>query len=141
MQIFRVLNRYASIIRHCGHTCLVIIFSTLSRKKETRKRNLHFHLPAAVSCAPNLRLLQNDSSYITLGDIYDKHCEDSGMAREEPVMMSGEKVKVAMREFKQKNGRLVSVYQSLCYFCTNIRQAQQGRVLHVEEGASRRRRG
>ncbi|KAI0832419.1 atypical/PIKK/TRRAP protein kinase [Trametes gibbosa] len=90
MQIFRVLN------------------STLSRKKETRKRNLHFHLPAAVSCAPNLRLLQNDSSYITLGDIYDKHCEDSGMAREEPVMMSGEKVKVAMREFKQKNGRLVS---------------------------------
>ncbi|KAI0638186.1 atypical/PIKK/TRRAP protein kinase [Trametes polyzona] len=88
MQIFRVLN------------------STLSRKKESRKRNLHFHLPAAVSCAPNLRLLQNDASYITLGDIYDKHCEDSGMAREEPVMMSGEKVKIAMREFKQKNGRL-----------------------------------
>lgn len=30
------------------------------------------------------------------------------MAREEPVLMTGEKVKVAMREFKQKNGRLVS---------------------------------
>ncbi|KAI9001012.1 atypical/PIKK/TRRAP protein kinase [Trametes punicea] len=90
MQIFRTLN------------------NTLSRKKESRKRNLHFHLPAAVSCAPNLRLLQNDSSYITLGDIYDQHCEDSGMAREEPVMMIGEKVKVAMREFKKRNGRLPS---------------------------------
>ncbi|KAI0335467.1 atypical/PIKK/TRRAP protein kinase [Cubamyces sp. BRFM 1775] len=87
MQIFRTLN------------------GTLSRKKESRKRNLHFHLPAAVSCAPNLRLLQNDASYINLGDIYDQHCEDAGMAREEPAMMIGEKVKVAMREFKQRNGR------------------------------------
>ncbi|RPD67165.1 atypical/PIKK/TRRAP protein kinase [Lentinus tigrinus ALCF2SS1-7] len=78
---------------------------TLNRKKESRKRNLHFHLPAAVSCAPNLRLLQNDPSYITLGDIYDQHCEDSGMAREEPVIMIGEKIKATMREFKQRNQR------------------------------------
>ena len=81
--------------------------STLNRKKESRKRNLHFHLPAAVSCAPNLRLLQNDTSYISLGDIYDQHCEDSGMAREEPVLMVGEKVKATVREFKQRNGHPV----------------------------------
>ncbi|EJF61235.1 atypical/PIKK/TRRAP protein kinase [Dichomitus squalens LYAD-421 SS1] len=86
-QIFRTLN------------------GTLMRKKESRKRNLHFHLPAAVSCAPNLRLLQNDASYISLGDIYDQHCEDSGMAREEPVLIVGEKVKTTVREFKQRNGR------------------------------------
>ena len=87
--------------------------STLSRKKESRKRNLHFHLPAAVLCAPNLRLLQNDASYINLGDIYDQHCEDAGMAREEPVMMIGEKVKVAMREFKQRNGRSVGCSRTI----------------------------
>ncbi|KAI0352960.1 atypical/PIKK/TRRAP protein kinase [Trametes cingulata] len=90
MQIFRTLN------------------GTLTRKKETRKRNLHFHLPAAVSCAPNLRLLQNDASYVTLGDIYDQHCEEIGMAREEPILMCGEKVKAAMREYKQRNGRMPS---------------------------------
>ena len=81
-------------------------------RKESRKRNLHFHLPAAVSCAPNLRLLQNDASYISLGDIYDQHCEDSGMAREEPILMIGEKVKATVREFKQKQGRLVSIQVS-----------------------------
>lgn len=88
---------------------IAFAFRTLNRKKETRKRNLHFHLPAAVSCAPNLRLLQNDASYINLGDIYDQHCEASGIAREEPVLMIGEKVKATLREFKQRNGRTVSV--------------------------------
>ncbi|KAI0650812.1 atypical/PIKK/TRRAP protein kinase [Trametes meyenii] len=88
MQIFRTLN------------------GTLSRKKETRKRNLHFHVPAAVSCAPNLRLLQNDASYVTLGDIYDQYCEDHGMSREEPIMMISDKVKASVKEFKQRHGRL-----------------------------------
>ncbi|KAI9063246.1 atypical/PIKK/TRRAP protein kinase [Trametes sanguinea] len=88
MQIFRTFN------------------GTLNRKKESRKRNLHFHLPAAVSCAPSLRLLQNDSSYINLGDIYDQYCESSGMTREEPVLMMGEKVKASLREFRLRNGRL-----------------------------------
>ena len=97
-------------ILHCIRVYAHPICSTLNRKKEARKRNLHFHLPAAVSCAPNLRLLQNDASYITLGDIYDQHCEDSGMAREEPVMMIGEKVKATLREYKQRNGRPVSAH-------------------------------
>ncbi|KAH9943440.1 atypical/PIKK/TRRAP protein kinase [Epithele typhae] len=86
-QVFRTLN------------------GTLNRKKESRKRNLHFHLPAAIACAPNLRLYQNDASYVALGDIYDQHCEDIGIAREEPVIMIGEKVKVVVRDFKQRTGR------------------------------------
>ena len=34
-----------------------------------------------------------------------------GMAREEPVLMIGEKVKATMREFRQRNGRAVSSHK------------------------------
>ncbi|KAF8138723.1 FAT domain-containing protein [Boletus edulis] len=87
MQVFRIFN------------------GALARKKESRKRNLNFHIPAAISCSPNLRLLQNDSSYVTLGDIYDRHCEETGITREDPILVSGEKVKSVLLDFKQANQR------------------------------------
>ncbi|KAI6047148.1 hypothetical protein EDC04DRAFT_2864285 [Pisolithus marmoratus] len=87
MQVFRMFN------------------GALSRKKEARKRNLNFHIPAAVSCSPSLRLLQHDSSYVTLGDIYDRHCEEHGITREDPILVSGEKVKRVLLEFRQSMGR------------------------------------
>lgn len=83
----------------------------LARKKESRKRNLNFHIPAAISCSPNLRLLQNDSSYVTLGDIYDRHCEETGITREDPILVSGEKVKSVLSDFKQVNQRAVCIYR------------------------------
>lgn len=82
----------------------------LARKKESRKRNLDFHIPAAISCSPNLRLLQNDSSYVTLGDIYDRHCEETGITREDPILVSGEKVKSVLSDFKNVNQRPVSIH-------------------------------
>ncbi|KAG6890347.1 hypothetical protein C0992_002172 [Termitomyces sp. T32_za158] len=79
--------------------------STLSRKKESRKRNLHFHLPAAVSFSPLVRLVQMDASYIPLGDIYDRHCNSIGISKEEPILYSGEKVKKVLKEFRQSTSR------------------------------------
>ncbi|KAH7909445.1 hypothetical protein BJ138DRAFT_1066999 [Hygrophoropsis aurantiaca] len=87
MQVFRIFN------------------GALARRKESRKRNLSFHIPAAISCSPNLRLLQNDSSYVTLGDIYDRHCEENGITREDPILVAGEKVKSVLSEFRQSTGR------------------------------------
>ncbi|KAH7887705.1 hypothetical protein F5I97DRAFT_1804974 [Phlebopus sp. FC_14] len=99
--------------RHCRREERVMqVFRTfngaLLRKKEARKRNLSFHIPAAVSCSPNLRLLQNDSSYVTLGDIYDRHCEENGITREDPILVSGEKVKSVLLDFRQSTGRAPS---------------------------------
>lgn len=74
----------------------------LGRSKESKKRNLIFHLPAAVSCSPNVRLYQTDSSYVTFGDIYDLHCEKQGLAREEPIMFVAEKVRNVLREYRQQ---------------------------------------
>lgn len=101
-------------IQWVRHSTLVFVVcmltpetSALQRKKETRKRNLSFHLPAAVSCSPTLRLFQTDTSYITLGDIYEFHCEDAGISREEPILFAGEKIKKTLRELKQNPSRQV----------------------------------
>ncbi|KAG5637374.1 hypothetical protein H0H81_004799 [Sphagnurus paluster] len=76
--------------------------STLSRKKESRKRNLSFHLPPAVSFSPSVRLVQMDASYVPFGDIYDRHCQASGITREEPILFAGEKVKKVLKEFRPR---------------------------------------
>jgi transformation/transcription domain-associated protein len=86
---------------------LIPCSSTLSRKKEARKRNLNFQVPASISCSPSLRLLQTDSSYISLGDILDQHCQEIGILREEPIMVVTEKVKHVLRDIKQQEGRTV----------------------------------
>ena len=86
----------------------------LSRHKESRKRHVTFHIPASISCSANLRLLQNDSSYISLGDIFDKFCEDTRMAREDPILIPGEKVKETLRKFREMHFRMVSCVACLC---------------------------
>ncbi|KAK6988322.1 histone acetylase complex subunit [Favolaschia claudopus] len=89
MQIFRTFN------------------GALTRKKESRKRNLSFHIPAVVSFSPNLRLFQTDSSYVSLGDIYDLYCEEQGFAKEDPFLFAGEKGKKVMREYMQQTGQQI----------------------------------
>lgn len=82
--------------------------SALTRKKESRKRRLIFHVPAIVSLNPGFRLLQTDTSYIILSDIYDQHCEDTGITREDPIIVAGEKMKQIVRDFRKSTGRSVS---------------------------------
>ncbi|KAF9567316.1 hypothetical protein CPC08DRAFT_17123 [Agrocybe pediades] len=77
----------------------------LARNKESRKRNLTFHLPATVSCSPNVRLYQIDSSYISLGDVYDLHCEEAGFSREEPILHVGEQVRKVLHKYRQDNSK------------------------------------
>lgn len=74
-QLFRILN------------------SVLKRRKEARKRNIQFHAPSAVALAPQLRLVENDSSYVSLQDIYDDYCKSRGRTREESIMSYYDKIK------------------------------------------------
>ena len=83
--------------------------SALTRRKESRKRNLQFHLPLAVSITPQIRLLANDSSYVTLQDVYDQHCSDKGMTREDPVLQIAHKT----RETAEQGGAQASNHYSI----------------------------
>ncbi|PPQ75134.1 hypothetical protein CVT26_012095, partial [Gymnopilus dilepis] len=54
---------------------------------------------------PNVRLYQTDSSYVSLGDIYDLHCEEQGFSREEPMLFVGEKVRKVLRDYRQQSSK------------------------------------
>ncbi|CAO3644378.1 unnamed protein product [Mucor hiemalis] len=75
MQLFRIMN------------------SVLERKKESRMRNIKFHLPAIVPLAPNVRMVQDDPSYCTLYDIYEDHCDNSNIHKDDPLSFFVEKLK------------------------------------------------
>lgn len=68
-----------------------------------------------MPCSSNLRLLQNDSSYITLGDIYDQHCEDTGIEREDPSLLMTENYKAALVDAYRAGRKVRTVlYQQAC---------------------------
>ncbi|KAG8715644.1 hypothetical protein FRC11_001910 [Ceratobasidium sp. 423] len=52
----------------------------------TRKRNLNFHLPAAVSLSSTLQLLENDASYVTMQDMLEQHFMGKGVHRDDPQL-------------------------------------------------------
>ncbi|TRM67802.1 FAT domain-containing protein [Schizophyllum amplum] len=87
MQVFRTLNL------------------ALGRKKETLRRNLSFHVPMGVALNTNMRLWMTDSSYTTLQDVYDLHCEEKGISREEALFFIGERVRKTLRDIKNTHNR------------------------------------
>ncbi|KAJ3029169.1 UNVERIFIED_CONTAM: hypothetical protein HDU68_012852 [Siphonaria sp. JEL0065] len=63
-----------------------IFNSVLQRKKESRRRGLQFHLPVIVPLAPMVRIVADDPSYRTLHEIFEEHCHESGIHRDDPIL-------------------------------------------------------
>lgn len=70
--------------------------SSLSKRKESRRRNLNFHLPLMIPLAPHIRMVQDDPTYITLQGIYEDHCRKSGMSKDDPVLFTMEKMRALL---------------------------------------------
>jgi len=68
-----------------------IFNSVLNKQKESRKRNLQFHLPMMIPLSPAFRMVQDDTSYITLQGIYENYCRVQGMDRDEPLLFQVER--------------------------------------------------
>ncbi|EHL01430.1 putative Transcription-associated protein 1 [Glarea lozoyensis 74030] len=66
---------------------------TLSKKKESRRRNLNFHLPLMVPLAPHIRIVQDDPTYVSFQAIFEDHCRKSGMSKDDPVLFNMEKMR------------------------------------------------
>ena len=84
--------------RHCRREERILqlfrIFNgVLSKRKESRRRNLNFHLPLMVPLAPHIRLVQDDASYISLQGIFEDHCRRNGMNKDEPVLFTMDKLR------------------------------------------------
>ena len=82
----------------CSYSESLMAFSLSARK--VAAAILYFHLPLMVPVAPHIRLVQDDSSYISLQGIYEDFCRKSGMSKDEPVLFTMEKLR-AMADVKQ----------------------------------------
>jgi transformation/transcription domain-associated protein len=67
--------------------------SSLSKRKESRRRNLNFHLPMMIPLAPHIRMVQDDPTYISLQGVFEDHCRKSGMSKDEPVLFTMDKMR------------------------------------------------
>ncbi|WWD20697.1 hypothetical protein CI109_105173 [Kwoniella shandongensis] len=70
-----------------------IMNSVLKKRKESRRRNLQFHLPTATPLAPQLRLVQADSSYVSMQDIFEDYSSRKGMSREDTILAYYDRIK------------------------------------------------
>ncbi|KAJ4373715.1 transcription-associated protein 1 [Didymella sp. IMI 355093] len=65
----------------------------LSKRKESRRRNLQFHLPLMVPITPSVRLIQDDPSVMNLQGIYEDYCRKNGVNKDEPILFSIDKLR------------------------------------------------
>ncbi|KAG9590565.1 hypothetical protein KCV04_g21350, partial [Aureobasidium melanogenum] len=70
-----------------------IFNSILAKKKESRRRNLQFHLPLMIPLSPGIRMVQDDASYISLQGIYEDYCRRNGINKDDPVLFQIDKLR------------------------------------------------
>lgn len=95
--------------RHCRREERILqlfrhLNQTLAKKKESRRRDLQFTLPLMVPLAPHIRMVQEDTSYITLQGIYEDHCRRNGMQKDEPVLFTMDKLRALIEPKGSKQG-------------------------------------
>lgn len=84
--------------RHCRREERVaqlfrIFNATLLKRRETRRRNLQFNLPVMVPLSSNVRMIEDDASYVSLQAIYEDYCRRSGVNKDEPILYTIEKLR------------------------------------------------
>lgn len=72
-----------------------IFNDSISRKVETRRRDIQFTLPIAVPLSPHIRIVNDDVNDITLQKIYEDYCKKNGKSRDEPFIYTVEKLRAA----------------------------------------------
>lgn len=60
----------------------------LAKRKESRRRQIQFMLPAIVPMTPSVRMVQDDPSYVTLQGIYENYCRRKRISKDEPVLFT-----------------------------------------------------
>lgn len=72
-----------------------ILNGILTRKKESRRRNINLTLPTAIPFTPHIRIIQDDPHYVSMHAIYEDHCRRVGRSRDEALDYSTKKLRAA----------------------------------------------
>ncbi|KAA1099348.1 hypothetical protein PGT21_004258 [Puccinia graminis f. sp. tritici] len=75
MQLFRMLN------------------CTLSRRRESRTKNVSFTIPAVIPLATNIRIVESNVAHCTLQEIFESYCQEAGMSRDDPLIAYAERMR------------------------------------------------
>lgn len=86
--------------RHCRREESIfqlfrIFGDSLSRKVETRRRNIDFTVPIAVPLSPHIRIISDDVQDITMQKVYEDFCRRQGRSRDEPFVYTIDKLRAA----------------------------------------------
>lgn len=81
----------------------------LKRRTECRSRQLQFTLPSAVPLNTHIRLVQDDSRYVSFYQIYERYCKQKGQSRDAPIDYSVEKMRAAFEPPPQKAPDMTAV--------------------------------
>ncbi len=73
------------------HQLFRIMNDLLDQRKESRKRNLQFHLTRMVPLAQHVRLIHEDSSSVSLEQMFVEHCKAKGTSIHDPIFYSLDK--------------------------------------------------
>ena len=98
LQLFRIFN------------------GVLSKRKESRRRNLNFTLPIMQPLAPSIRLIRDDASYISLQAIYEDHCRRTNVNKDDPILFTMDQMHAAASQNQSTeatNALRIEVFNSI----------------------------
>jgi transformation/transcription domain-associated protein len=101
---------------------------TLSKRKESRRRNLNFHLPLMIPLAPHIRMVQDDPTYVSLQGVYEDHCRKTGISKDEPILFTMDK----MRALVESKVRLEPRPPAMAPTNTEQKPAEQSAAARLE---------
>lgn len=81
----------------------------LRRRTECRTRQLQFTLPSAVPLNTHIRLVQDDSRYVSFYQIYERYCKQKGQSRDAPIDYTVEKMRAAFEPTPAKPPDMTAV--------------------------------
>ncbi|CDK24856.1 unnamed protein product [Kuraishia capsulata CBS 1993] len=86
--------------RHCRREERIfqlfrIFNDALSRKVQSRRRNIQLTLPIAVPLSPHIRIMTDDSRYINMLAVYEDYCCRKNQNKDEPFAYTIQKLRAA----------------------------------------------
>jgi transformation/transcription domain-associated protein len=86
--------------RHCRREERIfqlyrIFNDALSKKVQTRRRNIQLTLPIAIPLSPHIRIMNDTESSVTMQEIYEDYCKKMNVNRDQPMILYNEKLRDA----------------------------------------------
>jgi transformation/transcription domain-associated protein len=91
----------------------VLLNRMMSKSKETRRRNLVFHVPLVIPLTHRLRLMETHTAHVSLEEVYEQSCVTRDVDADKPLLLYREVVRKAEGCERSSHARL-KVMSEVC---------------------------